>query len=230
MASMRIIRIDIPMTFTMEYLENQILALVSANGISEGARVRLTVYRDQGGYYAPLVNTASFSIVASKLATCVYPFVPAAFEVDLYKDFTISKQLLSTLKTNNKLIQVTASIFAKENQLSSCLLLNEERNVVEAISGNLFMVVGEQLITPPISEGCLNGVMRKQIIRLAKTIDGLEVIEAPISPFELQKADELFITNVIAGIQPITKYRKKEFKIILAQQLLDKLNESIKAI
>lgn len=230
MASMRIIRIDIPMTFTMEYLENQILSLVRAKGISECARVRLTVYRDAGGYYTPVVNTASFSIVASKCATSAYSMLPESFEVDLYKDFTLSKQLLSTLKTNNKLIQVTASIFASEYQLNSCLLLNEERNVVEATNGNLFMVVGERLITPPISEGCLNGIMRKQILRLAKTIEGLEVLEAPISPFELQKADELFITNVIVGIQPITKYRKKEFNITVAKQLTEKLNASIQAI
>jgi branched-chain amino acid aminotransferase len=227
MASMRIIRMDIPMTFTMEYLENQILDLVSASGLIESARVRFTVFRDEGGYYTPTVNTVSFTIVASKLDHQEYQFLNASFEVDLYKDFTVAKQLLSTLKTNNKLIQVTASIFAKENQLHSCLLLNEGKNVVEATSGNLFMVMDGQLITPPISEGCLNGVMRKQILRLAKTIAEYTIVEAPVSPFDLQKADELFITNVIVGIQPISKYRKKEFGYSVAKQLIEKLNASI---
>jgi branched-chain amino acid aminotransferase len=76
------------------------------------------------------------------------------------------------------------------------------------------MLMDNKLITPPISEGCLNGIMRKQIISIAKKIENIEMIE-PISPFELQKASELFITNVIKGIQPITKYRKKEYKIWL---------------
>lgn len=227
MASMRIIRMDIPMTFSMEHLENQILELVSASGLSESARVRFTVFRDEGGNYTPVVNTVSFTIVASKLDNQEYQFLNNSFEVDLYKDFTVAKQLLSTLKTNNKLIQVTASIFAKENQLNSCLILNEGKNVVEAINGNLFMVKDGQLITPPISEGCLNGVMRTQILRLAKTIADYTIVEAPISPFDLQKADELFITNVIIGIQPITKYRKKEFGFSVAKQLMEKLNASV---
>jgi branched-chain amino acid aminotransferase len=109
------------------------------------------------------------------------------------------------------------------------LILNDSKNIVEAINGNIFMVVGNKLITPPISEGCLNGIMRKQILGLAKKIDHLEVLEEVISPFDLQKADELFITNVIVGIQPITKYRKKDFEVRLANQLLEKLNALIEA-
>jgi branched-chain amino acid aminotransferase len=224
MASMRIIRMDIPMSFTMEYIERQVLDLVQAADLTESARVRFTVYRDAGGYYTPVFNSISFTIVATSLTDRDYVLSQVPFEVDLYKDFTVSKQLLSTLKTNNKLLQVTASIFAKENQLDTCLMLNEDKNVVEAVSGNLFMVMGEKLITPPIQEGCLNGVMRKQILRLAKNIEGYTTVEEPISPFDLQKADELFITNIVVGIQPITKYRKKEFEVKIAAQLLAQLN------
>ncbi len=71
--------------------------------------------------------------------------------------------------------------------------------------------------------------MRKQVLELAKKIEGLEVVEEVISPFDLQKADELFVTNVIKGIQPITKYRKKEFTIHYATILLQKLNEVVAA-
>ncbi|MNY77615.1 4-amino-4-deoxychorismate lyase [compost metagenome] len=70
--------------------------------------------------------------------------------------------------------------------------------------------------------------MRKQILELAKKIEGLEVEEASISPFDLQKADELFITNVIKGVQPITKYRKKEFVNKLASDLVKRLNAKIR--
>jgi branched-chain amino acid aminotransferase len=89
------------------------------------------------------------------------------------------------------------------------------------------MLKGNTLITPPVSEGCLNGIMRKQILALARKIENLEVVEETISPFDLQKSDELFITNVIKGIQPITKYRKKEFVANLSKLLVQKLNESI---
>ena len=108
-----------------------------------------------------------------------------------------------------------------------CLFLNNDKNVVEALNGNLFMLMGNQLITPSIEEGCLNGVMRKQILKLAKQIENVEVVEGVISPFDLQKADQLFITNVIVGIQPITKYRKKEYKTDLSKILLDSLNSLI---
>ena len=229
MASMRIVRMEIPMTFTMEYLEEQILKLVEVLAIKDAARVRFTVFRNEGGFYLPNDNSISFVIQASKLENIRYKISKIQFEVDLYKDFIVARQLLSTLKTANKITHVTASIFAKENQLDSALLINETKNVIEAANGNLFILMGNKLITPPISEGCLNGIMRKQIISLAKQIDSVEVIEAAISPFDLQKADELFITNVIIGIQPITKYRKKDFEVRLANQLLEKLNTLIEA-
>lgn len=227
MASMRIIRMEIPMTFTLEYLEEQILDLVKRNNLENSARIRLTIYRNEGGFYLPTDNSVSFLIQATGLHQKKYQFSKNQFEVDLYKDFVVPKQLLSTLKTANKITHVTASIFANENQLDSCLLVNEVKNVIEATNGNLFMLKGNTLITPPISEGCLNGIMRKQIISLAQQIDVIDMVEMEISPFDLQKADELFVTNVIIGIQPITKYRKKEFGVKFSTLLLEKLNQMI---
>jgi branched-chain amino acid aminotransferase len=227
MSSMRVVRMEIPMNFTMEYLEEQILSLVGTSGLSQSSRARITVYRNQGGYYLPQDNTVSYLIHAVALEKTLYSFEKKEYEVDLYKDFYITKQLLSSIKTTNKIINITASIFANENGLDNCLLLNDSKNVVEALQGNLFMLMGNKLITPPVSEGCLNGVMRKQILSLVKKLDTLELIEDVISPFDLQKADELFITNVIKGIQPVTKYRKKEFTTNISTQLLEKLNEMI---
>ncbi|AOZ98241.1 aminotransferase class IV [Flavobacterium commune] len=230
MASMRVVRMEIPMNFTMEYFEEQLLSLTDKLSISNSARVRITVYRNDGGYYLPTNNTISFLVHASAIETVSYSFEEKEYEVDLFKDFYITKQLLSSIKTTNRILNVTASIFANENALDNCLLLNDSKNIVEAIQGNLFMLSGNKLITPPVSEGCLNGVMRKQILKLAKTIAEIEIVEEVISPFELQKADELFITNVIKGIQPITKYRKKTFGVNFSKEILTKLNEEIAAV
>lgn len=227
MSSMRVVRMEIPMNFTMEYLEEQILSVVAANGFSTSARARITVYRNDGGYYLPQNNTISFLIYSQPLENSLYEVEKKKYEVDLYKDFYVTKQLLSSIKTTNKIINITGSIFANENGLDNCLLLNDSKNVVEALQGNIFMLLGDKLITPPVSEGCLNGVMRRQILNLAKKMENLEVQEAVISPFDLQKADELFVTNVIKGIQPITQYRKKSFETNIAMQLLEKLNEMI---
>jgi branched-chain amino acid aminotransferase len=227
MSSMRVVRMEIPMNFTMEYLEEQILSLVNKCALDKSSRARITVYRNDGGYYLPQSNAVSFLIHAVALGNTLYSFEKKEYEVDLYKDFYITKQLLSSIKTTNKIINITGSIFASENGLDNCLLLNDSKNVVEALQGNIFMLLGNKLITPPVSEGCLNGVMRKQILSLAKKIENLEVLEEVISPFDLQKADELFVTNVIKGIQPITQYRKKTFTTNISVQLLEKLNEMI---
>lgn len=231
MASMRVVRMEIPMNFTMEYFEEQILSLVkNNNALADSARARITVYRNDGGYYLPQNNTISFLIHAIALEKTVYSIEQKEYEVDLYKDFYVTKQLLSSIKTTNKIINITGSIYANENGLDNCILLNDSKNVVEALQGNIFMLLGNKLITPPVSEGCLNGVMRKQVLGLAKKIGHIEVVEEVISPFDLQKADELFITNVIKGIQPITKYRKKAFTTKLANVLVEKLNEAVSSI
>ncbi len=227
MASMRIVRMQIPNNFTLEFLEEQVLNLAKANNCENSARVRLTIFRNDGGFYLPQTRNVSFLIQVSPLNETHYSFSDAMYEVDLYKDFCITKQLLSTIKTTNKMINITGSIFADENDLQNCLLLNNEKNVVEALNGNLFMLIGNQLITPSIEDGCLNGIMRKQVLQVARKIEDIEVLEQPISPFDLQKADELFITNVITGIQPITKYRKKEYKSDLSRILLEKINDLI---
>lgn len=227
MSSMRIVRMEIPMNFTMEYFEEQIISLVQAKKIEKSSRARITVFRNDGGYYLPSNNSVSFLINAEFLESSLYSISQKEYRVELYNDFYITKQLLSSIKSTNKLINITASIFAKENDFDNCLLLNESKNVVEAIQGNVFMVKGNTIITPPISEGCLNGVMRKQLIGLIKKMENIEVLEEPISPFELQKADELFVTNVIKGIQPITHYRKKEFTTHFSSLLLQKLNDLI---
>ncbi|MFV8333595.1 aminotransferase class IV [Flavobacterium sp. GSP14] len=227
MSAMRVVRMEIPMNFTMEFLEVQILSIAENNQVIDSARARITVYRNDGGYYLPQNNSVSYLIHAVGLENKAYTIENKRYEVDLYKDFYITKQLLSSVKTTNKIINITGSIYANENGLDNCLLLNDSKNVVEALQGNIFMLQGNKLITPPISEGCLNGVMRRQIISLAKKIENIEVVEGVISPFDLQKADELFITNVIKGIQPITQYRKKEFSTNMAVKLVDKLNQMI---
>ncbi|MEO0037599.1 MAG: hypothetical protein RIQ59_810 [Bacteroidota bacterium] len=227
MASMRIVRMQIPNNFTLEYFEEQVISTATACNCTDAARVRFTVYRNDGGYYLPQTREVSYVIQATALTSALYSFSDAVYEVDLYKDFFISKQLLSTIKTTNKMISITGSIFAQENELQNCLLLNNEKNVVEALNGNLFMLMGNKLITPPIDEGCLNGITRKKILELANKMEGIEVVQEPISPFDLQKADELFITNIIIGIQPITQYRKKGYTTKLAAQLLQQLNELI---
>jgi len=225
MASMRILRMEIPMNFTMEFLEDEILRTISLQKKEEASlRIKLLVWRKPGGKYTPITNDIEYVISYEKLDSPFYVLYETEYKVELFKDHYITSGLLSTLKTNNRLINILGSIFAKENEYQNCLLLNENKQVVEALNGNIFLMSGNTIKTPPLTDGCLNGILRKQLISIFKTMQDFAFEEASISPFELQKADEIFITNTIQGIVSITKYRKKEFGNELAKLLLPKLN------
>ncbi|MEO8935056.1 MAG: aminotransferase class IV [Xanthomarina sp.] len=229
MASMRILRMEIPMNFTMEFLQDEILKLLTAINLSDKtARVKLFVNRKEGGLYLPSNNDVDYIISATALDSDFYLLNERDYHVDLFKDFYVAPGLLSTLKTNNKVLHVVGSVYANENKLQNCFLLNTNKQVVEALNGNVFFVKGNVIKTPALLDGCLKGVMRKQLIDIIKQLPEYTLEEASISPFEIQKADEIFITNVIAGIQPITNYRKKVFTNNVAKSLLQKLNVKVR--
>ncbi|MFS4455590.1 aminotransferase class IV [Maribacter sp. 2304DJ31-5] len=225
MAAMRILRMEIPMHFTMEFFKGEINKTITENTAPSNAfRVRFTVFRNDGGLYEPNTNTISYIIELAPLEHQFYTLSENAYEVELYKDFYVNNDMLSNLKTNNRIINVVGSIFSRENGYDNCLLLNREKQVVEALNGNIFLVSGTTIKTPPLKDGCLDGILRKKLMGVLDRLDAYECIEASISPFELQKADELFITNTISGIIPVTKYRKKDFSTKVSAELIGKLN------
>lgn len=227
MASMRMLRMEIPMNFTMEFLEEKVQDTLAANSLSDGpARVRFSVFRKEGGLYLPETNHIAFIVEVTPLNSTFYILQDGPYEIELFKDFHVNRDMLATLKTNNKITNVVGSIFAQENGYQNCLLLNNTKQVVEGLNGNIFLIKGNLLKTPPLEDGCLNGIIRKKLIEIVDKLDSYEMKEASISPFELQKADELFLTNSIVGIRPITKYRKKEFENTVAKDLIGKLNAS----
>ncbi len=224
MASMRIMRMEIPMSFTMEFLEREIQKTIENAEASSAYRVKLLVWRSWGGRYTPTSKEVEYLVEVEPITAPFYILSEGTYEVELFKDHYIASGLLSTLKTNNRAINVLGSIYAAENDYQNCLLLNEQKQVVEGLNGNLFLVKGYKIKTPPLSDGCLNGIVRKQIIDILGHMPDYILEETSISPFELQKADELFLTNTILGIQPITKYRKKDYGNKVAKELLAKLN------
>tara|TARA_B110000046_G_scaffold65615_1_gene73128 strand:+ start:612 stop:1445 length:834 start_codon:yes stop_codon:yes gene_type:complete len=215
MASMRMLRMKIPMNFTLEFLEEEILKTVSINEIKKNRRARLSVTRKDGGFYTPNTNEIDYLIESQEIEY----LTKSSYKVDLFKDFYVYSGHLSTVKTNNKLIHTLASIYAKENDLDNCFLLNERKGVVEATNASLFLVKGTVIKTPPLTEGCLKGIAREKVISVINSSNDYTIEETIISPFEIQKADEVFITNSVMGIQPITNYRKKEFSTTISKKL-----------
>ena len=229
MAAMRIFRMDIPMTFTPEFLEQECMRVIQAQSETAAAwRIRLTVYRKDGGTYLPNTREVGYVIEAKPLDSEYY-LAADTYKVELFNDYYLQKSMLSNLKSNNKALQVIGSIFMQEQGFDNGILVNDEKEVVEFLNGNLFIVEDGKLRTPPITSGCLDGIMRKQIIRIAKKLE-ISCVEEPISPFDLQRVQELFMTNAIVGIQPVSSYRRttyeKSITLKLQQGLFDGVNSS----
>lgn len=225
MSSMRILRMEIPMNFTMEFMEEEILKLISEDGLRETKQIKFTVYRNTSdNNFSKFDNSISYFITSTTLINPFFVLDDKVYEVELFKDFYKNSSMLSNLDTNNKILNVVGSIYAQENDYQDCLLLNERKQVIEALNGNVFIVKGNQVKTPPITDGCVNSVIRKKIIDIISKFNGVEFLEESLSPFELQKADELFIANNVNGLVSITKYRKKDFVNTTAKSLIGKLN------
>jgi len=219
MASMRMLRMKIPMEFTLEFLEQEILKTVAAQGDANIYRVRLNVFRKDGGLYTPKTNNIDYTIEAVESSYNIKD----SYSLDVYKDFYNYSGLLSTIKTNNRMLNTLASIFADENELDNCILLNEKKGVVEVTNGNIFVIKGSVIKTPALTEGCIKGIARNKVIEILSKNKDYTVEETSISPFEIQKADEVFITNAIIGVQPVTSYKKKKFTTEIGKKIANNL-------
>lgn len=226
MAAMRVFRMNIPMAFTPEFLEQECLRVVEAQSTSSPSwRIRLSVFRNDGGVYLPASRDVSYVIEVTPLNGETYSS-KETYTVELFKDYYVQKSMLSNLKSNNKALNVIGSIFMQEQGFDNGILVNDDKEVVEFLNGNLFVVDAGVLRTPPLSAGCLDGIMRKQLIRLAKK-HAITCIEEKISPFDLQQVQEVFMTNSISGIQPVSSYRRTAYQNTIALQLLRALKKSV---
>tara|TARA_A100001011_G_scaffold189287_1_gene197771 strand:- start:422 stop:1255 length:834 start_codon:yes stop_codon:yes gene_type:complete len=226
MSSMRIIRLDIPETYTPEFLKENIIKIHQKKSLTGNSRVRITVFRYSSGKYRPESNTSSFIISSEEVRESNYILNNGDYKVDLFKDFYLDNQLISSIKSNNKIINVVASIYSNENGLKNCILLNKDKMVVEFINSNIFTVNQGEIYTPKLSSGCLNGVMRKNLINILK-LNSFEVFEEDISTFDLTKSDEIFGTNIIQGLFSVTNYRNKNYSNSISLKILKLLNNHI---
>lgn len=197
--------------------------LARRNKLSGDARIRLTVYREGDGLYTPDSNKTGYLMEMSGLNESHYPGSEKGLIVDVYDEVTKSRGQLANLKTCNALVYVLAGVFRKRNQLDEVLILNDAGFLCESMTSNLFVVYQKKLYTPALAEGCIAGVMRQVIIRIAKE-NGLEPIEAQINPQILNEAEEIFLTNAVQGVQWVMGYNNKRYFNEVSRFLLEKLN------
>lgn len=207
-----------------EVLARSIVKLLNRNRIFKGARVRLVVCRKPGGLYAPATNSVSWTLESSVLEHEHYTLNQKGIIADVFDAVHKPINPLSGFKTANALIYVLAGIFRQENQLGDCFILNQFGRIAETNHSNLFIYLDDQLITPPLSEGCVAGTMRSTILNLARE-SGYKVLEKPVIETNLLDAEEVFITNAIQGIQWIGSYKDKRYFNFVARKLIALLNQ-----
>ena len=217
------LRMDIPKYLNIEFLENEIIKTLKASKLFEcNSRVRLNLYRSDGGFYLPTNLSLEYLIEVDKLIDNPLGINNTGLVIDVFHDHYKSNQTISNLKGGNSLVSVLSSIFADENDLDEAIILNLESNICETTASNIFIVKDNHLITPPLSSGCVNGIVRRQIIENT-SLWGYSIEERNMKIFELITADEVFLTNSIKWIQWVSSYKKKSFKNEISSDLFQKL-------
>lgn len=229
MAGMRILRMPISMDFTPEFFIEQAERLAEEVAIENG-RLRIQVVRVADGKYTPSEDQSTvWWMELEELESIEYIHAEKGLTVDLFKDHYIQPGLLSTIKSSNSLPYVLGGVYARENNLDAVLMVNDNKMLVEANASNVFVLKGDVLRTAPLEDGALRGVFRKNLLNWGKEI-GLQVKEESINPFDLQKADEIWLTNTISGVQWVEKYRKNTYKGDKAKQLVALLQRKLNVL
>jgi len=217
------LRMEIPEHLNIEFLENEIIKTLKASNLFEyTSRVRLSLYRSDGGFYFPTSRSLEYLIEVDELIEKPLSINISGLIIDVFHDHYKPNQTISNLKGGNSLVSVLSSIFANENDLDEAIILNLESNICETTASNIFIATDKHLVTPPISSGCVNGIVRKKILENA-SLWGYTIEEKNIKSFELIKSDEVFLTNSISWIQWVGSYKKKSFTNHISADLFKKL-------
>ena len=225
-SALKKLKIDEDQHFRIEELNSNILNLIELNNIQQGGVVRLSVYRTGSGTYLPNSNKLSYIIEIKKSSLNLYQTNDKGLKIDVFNDLLKPINFLSPYKVANAQLYVLASIYFKEHELDDVLIKNNNDNIIETTNSNFFISSNGVLYTPPLSEGCVGGIMRMQVINLAIS-NGMLVYENPIHIQHLLSADEIIITNAINGIRWVGQYKDKRYYNGLAEKLTDLLNQEI---
>lgn len=221
---MKVLKMQIPENLHLKNIHNYIGKLLNKNRVFKGARIRITVFRDQGGLFSPEKNTVSWLMESSVLENEQYKLETKGLAIDIYDELHKPVNILSNLKTTSSLIFVLAGIYRKENNLDECLVFNQYGRICESISSNVFVAKGNKIITPSLDEGCIEGTMRYTIIDILKEL-GYDVEEKGILEKNLIDAEEVFLTNAIQGVKWVSAYRDRRYYNFISRKLIAALNQ-----
>jgi branched-subunit amino acid aminotransferase/4-amino-4-deoxychorismate lyase len=225
--AMNVLGMDVTHFPILEVLEKKVESLINKNRFFTSSRVRLTVFRNDGGLYAPETNLCSYLIEATPMQEPGFSLNSKGLIAGVFHDLPKQPSILSPFKTGSALLFVLAGNYMKEQKLSEALIINNDGLIVEALTSNLFWFKNQVLYTPAVSSGCVDGIMRQLVIKVA-TMSGVEVAEVPgLEPSSLHNIDELFVTNSVQGIRWIVGVDEFRYFNIKTRQLFQAFMNTI---
>ncbi|MBX0335015.1 aminotransferase class IV [Pontibacter sp. HSC-14F20] len=189
----------IPDSFWNGELKDNLLQLAKQRKALKYGRIKLKVWRTGGGLYSPQSNEVEWLATAQ----VAQPIPDAGMRIGICKSVNTIFSPLSHFKGPQAPLYVLAGIEKQASSFDDMLLLDAEGHVSELISSNIFWMREEVLMTPPLETGCINGILRRNILRWYEQ-QGIAVQEILAKPEELAHADCVFASNV-TGIRNINQ-------------------------
>ncbi len=223
---MEVLRIDTNNLPSIDEIEHLAKKLIAANEIETSARIRMQVFRKAGGLYLPEDNTCDYIIEATALNNTEYQLNTKGLHIGISNSIKRNANIFSQIKTTAKQDMVLVAMDAKDNKWDDAILMNNSDSIVETSSSNIFAVINGNIYTPTLSDGALNGIMRQNIIEIAKQ-NKLSVIETSLNESNLLTADEIFISNAVKGIQWVVAFGTKRYFNSMSKSIISLLNKKI---
>jgi branched-chain amino acid aminotransferase len=196
--------------FITDGFKEQVMALVKKNRHKKAARIRVTIARGSGGLYDVENHHPNYVIQTWDLNGANNKFNQNGLVMDIYRDARKVCDLYSHIKSNNYLSYVMAALWAKAHKMNDVLLLNPYDRICDATIANVFIVKGGVIKTPALTEGCIDGVMRKYLLEKMREA-GIPVEETQIGVEEVLGASEVFLTNSVFGIRWVKTLGKSSY-------------------
>lgn len=219
--SVDILQINLPLYFDFNWLKNTIKTLLLRNEYSN-ARVRVQVSRAGEGFYLPISNQADILITCTHIVNSTYEW--SSIKAD-FSPYRVDMGVLSNLKTTSKIQYVMSALHAQKVVAQECFLFNIKGTLAEAINANVFILKNNLLITPALTNGGVNGVMRRHLIALLER--HYKVVQADVLMADIDEADEIFLTNAVRGIQSVAVVRSIVYTDTETRKIFNLLNDSI---
>lgn len=221
---LQLLEIDKPHSLSQVKLSEVITKLLNKNRHFGSTRVRVSVFRNDGGLYTPESNSSSVIVESHPLDFKFYQYNQQGLMLGIYDDITKPVNILSSVKSCNALLYVKAGLYKKRNALDDCIILNKHGRVAESISSNVFVVKKGEIFTPGTSEGCIPGIMRQVVINVARNL-GYKVFDnVALNTKVFSTCEELFLTNAISGIRWVLGIGGNRYFNTVSKQLSAELN------